>query len=910
MKKKNFISFVILFVLILFLVTYILERIIESKGKSFLKEKISKETESQVNIANIRLNILKSTLEIEGITFNENSDYKGMNTVQRILLYYNPWMLFKRKVFIEKITIQEPQLTLSQNNQNKSEFCDLIKTIQSIVARNKKWLQKISVENIEVFKCTLIYFTQKKKLHPLTSEMDIYATLTWKKDTDITSIDIINLSLSTIASKISLSGTIYDIYGDLHIDLQMQSLLSPREFQEITPSHIKFTKNIEISNHIQASATELKIKNGTLFTGDFKVGRTHIEKCNALFSYEPNKFKFDTIQMDLEKGKITGWLNIYPKEESFETTLEAESINLTEEFRSIPSLPSSNFPPVDIIFSMSGKGLSLKRFDGKGTILLTTSTEPHIHLESTYTLNKGFLRIEDTIVKSESDEFIFNAIVDTTSGKFNATYAVHLHTIGQYIGSPEYKLKGSFASQGKIAGNMRETRGLMVNGDIESKNIQINNLILNRVAGNFTYSNNLLTVHALNLDKRKTILRGILSFQFPENGPPHLSKTTFEFKMLEARDILAFFKKDLPMEGTIQGKGEFQERLGNFAGEIEMQSPNINVYGRSIGRIDTSLEYGNDTVSSKNLTITKNSHTFSGRVTYNLKLEKGTFTLESKKLNLADIDYLKEKEIPLAGHGIIKLAGHLDRNTLNAQGIFEALNVRYRDATTSTKVKFEMFSTGGLKNLKFEGVATIEDGNFRSNDLLREAREIKGTIKLKDNKTSVFITGNANNGKFTIKGTTCLDGYTITGLDLQGILEHANVGASGVYEITGDSNIRVVGDLQELMLSGAIMIKEGAYTKDLFIEPMMNGKKEDSYSQFSNTIAKNILINLRISTPHGGLWVRNNVAEVETQADITIKGSAKKPKISGKIEVLHGFVLLVGRKFTITEAVVNFTDSE
>ena len=71
-----------------------------------------------------------------------------------------------------------------------------------------------------------------------------------------------------------------------------------------------------------------------------------------------------------------------------------------------------------------------------------------------------------------------------------------------------------------------------------------------------------------------------------------------------------------------------------------------------------------------------------------------------------------------------------------------------------------------------------------------------------------------------------------------------------------------------------------------------------------------LLFDIRLQAPRN-LWLDSNFAQVETDANILLRGSNKNPSILGRINLLNGFISLeeIGLKYTnfkIQEGLIDF----
>lgn len=122
-------------------------------------------------------------------------------------------------------------------------------------------------------------------------------------------------------------------------------------------------------------------------------------------------------------------------------------------------------------------------------------------------------------------------------------------------------------------------------------------------------------------------------------------------------------------------------------------------------------------------------------------------------------------------------------------------------------------------------------------------------------------------------------------------------------EIAGSGDVR--GSWRHLRVDGRIDVERLLYDRDIELTdflPSFNAALADAPRPGAG---ERVDLDLRISAP-GELYVENNVAKAEAAADIRVTGTAAKPTLDGRIELLDGTVKLGDRVFELQDGTIDF----
>lgn len=125
------------------------------------------------------------------------------------------------------------------------------------------------------------------------------------------------------------------------------------------------------------------------------------------------------------------------------------------------------------------------------------------------------------------------------------------------------------------------------------------------------------------------------------------------------------------------------------------------------------------------------------------------------------------------------------------------------------------------------------------------------------------------------------------------------------FEVVIGGTGRVEGDLRELTVSGAVDVQSAVYSRDFEIVdiPALFAPR---VQEVVGTVPSSVFRLDLDASSRGGLYVDNNVAQVEMSLDMRIRGTVREPKLIGSVGILGGEVKVRRRAFEIIGGAADF----
>jgi translocation and assembly module TamB len=210
----------------------------------------------------------------------------------------------------------------------------------------------------------------------------------------------------------------------------------------------------------------------------------------------------------------------------------------------------------------------------------------------------------------------------------------------------------------------------------------------------------------------------------------------------------------------------------------------------------------------------------------------------------------------------------------------------------------------------------LEDVGFDLPGLEQRVSQLQGHLRLGRERLSLDgVTGRIAAGDFRIQGDVALAAWVPAGMRLA--LEARNIPLSlpDTLEVQVDARLDLSGTPERSLLQGEILLLEGLYYRDIRLQPLEQlrqlTRRERATAPMPSGEADPRLSGMRLDVAvaqRQPLVVDNNLADFELAPDLRLVGTAARPVLTGRAEVVSGHLIYQKRRFEIRKGVVEFTD--
>lgn len=284
-----------------------------------------------------------------------------------------------------------------------------------------------------------------------------------------------------------------------------------------------------------------------------------------------------------------------------------------------------------------------------------------------------------------------------------------------------------------------------------------------------------------------------------------------------------------------------------------------------------------------------------------------------KELRVNSLE-LAGKELGLFAQGFLDFEGNFDLaidSILELRAVQPFLPKTAGIRSLAGRLQLLANVRGTFQEPEIDGIAEIHRGNVRLAAYPDPISAITGKLAFTKGRIEILsMKGRVNKGSFDTYGTISytglnLDEFTI---DLQG----KNIVVDKVVEslnLTASPRIRVSGDLNQQKLAGEILIHDALYSQEIDLQALIGNKNRNlSLATIdSEAQASPLELELFIKAPQN-IRFKNKLADINLKANMRVLGTAAKPQLEGRVEVLKGKIVFGDVRYDILGGVFDFLD--
>jgi autotransporter translocation and assembly factor TamB len=270
---------------------------------------------------------------------------------------------------------------------------------------------------------------------------------------------------------------------------------------------------------------------------------------------------------------------------------------------------------------------------------------------------------------------------------------------------------------------------------------------------------------------------------------------------------------------------------------------------------------------------------------------------EDTRLRLSGSVGLRDERMALRAVG--------DANLGILQGFF-------RDVRGSGRAELTAAIDGPLRGPVVSGRATISGGRIRHFSLPNSLDAINGAIQFDAGGVRLDeLTATMGGGMVQFGGRIAFEGYepgeldvTVRGGDVQ--LRYP----TGVRSVI-DADLALRGNYQAPTLTGTVTVKSAVYSRRIDESDLLelvarragdSGAEAGSPAPVATAVPLKLDVEIMVPST---FRIDNNLARLNANADLFLRGTYDRPTWFGRAEVERGEVLLLGRRYRVTRGTID-----
>lgn len=244
----------------------------------------------------------------------------------------------------------------------------------------------------------------------------------------------------------------------------------------------------------------------------------------------------------------------------------------------------------------------------------------------------------------------------------------------------------------------------------------------------------------------------------------------------------------------------------------------------------------------------------------------------------------------------------------------------FPDLITGGQASLHADVSGSFDSPAFSGEMNIIDGSLRYRPLPHSFQHISGPVKF--DRAGINLDGlraTMGDGEVTFGGGIALDGFHIASYNLTANGRTMRLRYPEGFVSTVDASLALTGAAKTPTLSGTVDVIDSNYTRqidsDLLGLATASGGLQTGSSPLAGAPAAAgtpsayaLRYDIHLSALPGSLHINNQVAKIEGNADLWVRGTIDKPQITGQVDIDHGTVQFNANRYEITRGTISFPD--
>lgn len=201
---------------------------------------------------------------------------------------------------------------------------------------------------------------------------------------------------------------------------------------------------------------------------------------------------------------------------------------------------------------------------------------------------------------------------------------------------------------------------------------------------------------------------------------------------------------------------------------------------------------------------------------------------------------------------------------------------------------FNLKARGPLHQPNLLGTVDFSNASVTLRPVRADLENLNGQISFTPNAIIFNQLGSiVREGDLRLQGEIKLQNHRPSFYDLEIATREVAISNPGTYKLVFSGDFTLKGPKNAALLRGTADINDGVYSRDFNIAESLLKPSTSELQQDTPSFLKNIKLDLNVRSP-GELAIRNNIANINFNADLRITGAATQPKIRGALEVLNG----------------------
>ncbi len=214
---------------------------------------------------------------------------------------------------------------------------------------------------------------------------------------------------------------------------------------------------------------------------------------------------------------------------------------------------------------------------------------------------------------------------------------------------------------------------------------------------------------------------------------------------------------------------------------------------------------------------------------------------------------------------------------------------------------------GTLREPVLQGRLAVKDTYVSHNDFPSGLSDLNGVLLFDRDRIQIEkLSGTTGGGTVALTGSATYQGGVFLldlGATAQGVRMRYPPGVSS----TANADLRLTGTSNSAVLSGDVTVTKLAVTPGFDFAAYIQKSRQTAVITDSDSLAGRLRMDVRVTTTPE-LQMQTAIARLSGNADLRVRGTAFRPVIMGRAEVLEGEISFNGTKYRLERGDVTFAN--
>jgi translocation and assembly module TamB len=231
----------------------------------------------------------------------------------------------------------------------------------------------------------------------------------------------------------------------------------------------------------------------------------------------------------------------------------------------------------------------------------------------------------------------------------------------------------------------------------------------------------------------------------------------------------------------------------------------------------------------------------------------------------------------------------------------------YPKILASGSLGINLTAQGTMSQPRMRGRLEVKNTFVSHNDFPSGLSDLNGALSFDGNRVQIDrLSGTTGGGVIALSGTATYQSGALL-LDLGATAQDVRLRYPPGVSSTANANLRLTGSTNAALLSGDVVVTKLAITPGFDFGAYIERNRQSIVLTQSDNLQSRLKLDVHVATTPE-LQMQTAIARLSGNADLRLRGTAERPAILGRVEVLEGEVTFNGTKYNLDRGDVTFAN--